>query len=157
MNSPTTMTKPQITLRPGRPEDAAELGKICFEAFAAIADQHNFPHDFPNAEVGIGFMNMLFSRPDCYSVVAEYEGKIAGSNFLWEGDAVKGVQEEFQFRNLSDDPSKGLRIDGMFGPATEASVRGFQQALSLDIPSVTVDGIVGPITWQALVSGMLSF
>ena len=91
MNSPTTMTKPQITLRPGRPEDAAELGKICFEAFAAIADQHNFPHDFPNAEVGIGFMNMLFSRPDCYSVVAEYEGKIAGSNFLWEGDAVKGV------------------------------------------------------------------
>ena len=91
MNSPTTMTKPQITLRPGRPEDAAELGKICFKAFAAIADQHNFPHDFPSTEVGIGFMNMLFSRPDCYSVVAEYEGKIAGSNFLWEGDAVKGV------------------------------------------------------------------
>jgi hypothetical protein len=26
-----------------------------------------------------------------------------------------------------------------------------------DIPSVAVDGIVGPITWQALVSGMLSF
>ena len=91
MNSSTTTTKPQISLRPGRPEDAAELGKICFEAFAAIADQHNFPHDFPSAEVGIGFMNMLFSRPDCYSVVAEYEGKIAGSNFLWEGDAVKGV------------------------------------------------------------------
>ena len=28
---------------------------------------------------------------------------------------------------------------------------------SLDIPSVAVDGIVGPVTWQALVSGMLSF
>jgi len=74
-----------------------------------------------------------------------------------KGDAVKGVQEEFQFRNLSDDPSKGLQIDGIFGPATEATVRGFQQALSLDIPAVTVDGIVGPVTWQALVSGMLSF
>ena len=36
-------------------------------------------------------------------------------------------------------------------------MRSFQQALSLDIPSVTVDGIVGPVTWQALVSGMLSF
>jgi peptidoglycan hydrolase-like protein with peptidoglycan-binding domain len=39
----------------------------------------------------------------------------------------------------------------------QTRVRGFQQALSLDIPSVVVDGIVGPVTWQALVSGMLSF
>jgi peptidoglycan hydrolase-like protein with peptidoglycan-binding domain len=74
-----------------------------------------------------------------------------------QGDAVRGVQEEFQFRNLSGDPSKGLQIDGIFGPDTDAAVRGFQQALHLDIPSVTVDGIVGPVTWQALVSGMLSF
>jgi peptidoglycan hydrolase-like protein with peptidoglycan-binding domain len=74
-----------------------------------------------------------------------------------QGDAVRGVQEEFQFRNLSGDPSKGPQVDGIFGPKTEAVVRGFQQALSLDIPSVTVGGIVGPVTWQALVSGMLSF
>ena len=73
------------------------------------------------------------------------------------GDAVRGVQEEFQFRNLSGDPSKGLAVDGNFGPKTEATVRGFQQALHADIPSVVVDGIVGPMTWQALVSGMLSF
>jgi lysozyme family protein len=73
-----------------------------------------------------------------------------------QGDAVRGVQEEFQFRNLSGDPSKGLAVDGIFGPRTDAAVRGFQQALHADIPSVTVDGIVGPVTWQALVSGMLS-
>jgi peptidoglycan hydrolase-like protein with peptidoglycan-binding domain len=74
-----------------------------------------------------------------------------------QGDAVRGVQEEFQFRNLSGDPSKGLQVDGIFGPDTDAAVRGFQKALHLDIPSVAVDGIVGPVTWQALVSGMLSF
>ena len=74
-----------------------------------------------------------------------------------QGDAVRGVQEEFQFRNLSGDPSKGLQVDGIFGPKTDAAVRGFQQALHQDIPSVTVDGIVGPVTWRALVSGMLSF
>ncbi len=73
------------------------------------------------------------------------------------GDAVRGVQEEFQFRNGSGDPSQGLAIDGSFGPLTEAAVRGFQQALHLDIPAVAVDGVVGPMTWQALVSGMLSF
>jgi peptidoglycan hydrolase-like protein with peptidoglycan-binding domain len=74
-----------------------------------------------------------------------------------QGDAVRGVQEEFQFRNLSGDPARGLQVDGIFGPLTDAAVRGFQQALHHDIPSVTVDGIVGPVTWQALVSGMLSF
>ncbi len=66
-----------------------------------------------------------------------------------QGDAVRGVQEEFQFRNLSGDPSKGLQVDGIFGPKTDAAVRGFQQALHQDIPSVTVDGIVGPVTWRA--------
>ena len=69
-------------------------------------------------------------------------------------DAVRGVQEEFQFR--SGEPGKGLTVDGIFGPQTDSTVRGFRHALSLDIPSVTVDGIVGPVTWQALVSGMLS-
>ena len=70
------------------------------------------------------------------------------------GDAVRGVQEEFQFR--AGEPGKGLKVDGIFGPQTESTVRGFQHALSLDVPSVVVDGIVGPVTWQALVSGMLS-
>ena len=70
------------------------------------------------------------------------------------GDAVRGVQEEFQFR--AGEPGKGLKVDGIFGPQTDSTVRGFQHALSLDIPSVIVDGIVGPVTWQALVSGMLS-
>ena len=70
------------------------------------------------------------------------------------GDAVRGVQEEFQFR--AGEPGKGLKVDGIFGPQTNSTVRGFQHALSLDVPSVVVDGIVGPVTWQALVSGMLS-
>ena len=73
------------------------------------------------------------------------------------GDAVRGVQEEFQFRNQSGDPSLGLQVDGIFGPKTDEAVRGFQQALSYDAPEVVVDGIVGPVTWRALVSGMLSF
>jgi peptidoglycan hydrolase-like protein with peptidoglycan-binding domain len=67
-----------------------------------------------------------------------------------KGDAVRGVQEEIEFRNLSGDP--GPPIDGIFGPKTDAFVRAFQDALQ-----ITVDGIVGPVTWRALVSGMLSF
>jgi peptidoglycan hydrolase-like protein with peptidoglycan-binding domain len=73
-----------------------------------------------------------------------------------QGDAVRAVQEEFQFRNLSGDPSKGLQVDGIFGPKTDAAVRGFQQAIAQDVPSMAIDGIVGPMTWQALISGMLA-
>ncbi len=74
-----------------------------------------------------------------------------------EGDAVRGVQEEFRFRDLSGDPSKALPVDGIFGPKTDSAVRGFQSAIHADVPAMSVDGIVGPMTWQALVSGMLSF
>jgi peptidoglycan hydrolase-like protein with peptidoglycan-binding domain len=68
-----------------------------------------------------------------------------------QGDAVRGVQSQFQARNLSGDPAKGLRVDGIFGPKTDATVRGFQQAAGL-----VVDGIVGPVTWNALVTGALA-
>jgi peptidoglycan hydrolase-like protein with peptidoglycan-binding domain len=68
------------------------------------------------------------------------------------GDAVRGVQSQFQFRNLSGDPSKGLRVDGVFGPATRRSVRAFQDAVGL-----AADGVVGPRTWNALVLERLSF
>ena len=43
----------ELTLRPGRPEDALACGRICYEAFGAIADRHNFPRDFPSAEAAM--------------------------------------------------------------------------------------------------------
>ena len=40
-----------LTLRAGRPEDAEDCGSICYGAFKTIADQHNFPPDFPSSEL----------------------------------------------------------------------------------------------------------
>jgi len=48
-----------IVLRPGTPADAAACGPICFEAFKAINDEHNFPWDFPSAEVATGLLRMM--------------------------------------------------------------------------------------------------
>jgi murein L,D-transpeptidase YcbB/YkuD len=67
------------------------------------------------------------------------------------GDAVRAVQEVIKFHDQSDGEGTPVHIDGIFGPRTDAFVRGFQTALGIQS-----DGIVGPITWRALVSGMLS-
>jgi peptidoglycan hydrolase-like protein with peptidoglycan-binding domain len=67
------------------------------------------------------------------------------------GDAVRAVQEVMKFHDQSDGEGPPIHVDGIFGPRTDQFVRGFQTAVGT--PS---DGIVGPITWRALVSGMLS-
>ena len=63
-----------LTLRAGRSEDAETCGSICYEAFKAIADEHNFPPDFPSPEVSGGLLTSLLSRGDIYKVVAEVDG-----------------------------------------------------------------------------------
>jgi N-acetylglutamate synthase-like GNAT family acetyltransferase len=80
-----------ITLRPGRPDDAQRGGLICYEAFKAIAEQHRFPPDFPSPEVAIGLLSSLLKRPDVYSVAAEIDGHLAGTNFLWENGTIAGL------------------------------------------------------------------
>src|SRR5687768_13242795 len=83
--------KMNISLRAGRPDDAERCGSICFEAFKEIAGRHNFPRDFPDPEAAVGVLSQLFARGDIYSVVAEVDGRVAGSNFLWENAVIAGV------------------------------------------------------------------
>jgi hypothetical protein len=68
-----------IVLRPGTAADAAACGTICYEAFKAICTEHNFPPDFPSPEVASGVLSMLLTHPRFYSVVAEGEGRIVGT------------------------------------------------------------------------------
>jgi predicted N-acetyltransferase YhbS len=80
-----------LTLRRGTPADGPWCGDICYRAFAAIARQHNFPPDFPSEDVAVELATALLSRVDIYSVVAEAEGRVVGSNFLWESRPIAGV------------------------------------------------------------------
>jgi predicted N-acetyltransferase YhbS len=81
----------KLNLRRATREDAAVLGQIAYDAFKKIADDHNFPPDFPSAEAGVQTVTSLIAHPDAYSVVAEADGKIAGSNFMHEGSAIAGI------------------------------------------------------------------
>ena len=59
------------------------------------------------------------------------------------GDVVRRLQ-----RALRRTPDLGISVDGVFGPQLEAAVKSFQEGAGL-----LVDGIVGPLTWNALPDG----
>jgi len=62
-----------------------------------------------------------------------------------QGDAVKALQSQVASRGA--DP---LAVDGNFGPNTLAAIQQFQTWVGL-----SVDGIVGTVTWNAYVDGYL--
>lgn len=80
-----------VEIRPGRASDAEPCGAICYKAFHTISTAHNFPPDFPSVEPAIGFLTMALAHPEIYGVVAEVDGRVAGSNFLWEQSDIAGV------------------------------------------------------------------
>jgi len=80
-----------IKLRPVTPDDAQRCGTICYEAFAAIANQHNFPPDLPSPEVTIGLVSKLIAAPRFYGIVAEIDREVVGSNFMDERSAIAGI------------------------------------------------------------------
>jgi predicted N-acetyltransferase YhbS len=81
----------KTTFRQGTHDDAERCGLIAYAAFKAVADTHNFPPDFASPDEAVSLLSTVLSRSDIYSVVAEVDGGIVGSNFLWEGDTIAGV------------------------------------------------------------------
>jgi GNAT superfamily N-acetyltransferase len=80
-----------IKIREAKDNDVTACGRICYEAFHTVATEHNFPPDFPNTEAGVATVAMMISHPGFHGVVAELDGKIAGSNFLDERSPISGV------------------------------------------------------------------
>jgi predicted N-acetyltransferase YhbS len=80
-----------LTIRPATIDDAPEIGRIVFDAFAAIAGKHNYPLDIPLPEVAVGLTTGMIQHPGFYGVVAERDGQIIGSNFLDERSTISGI------------------------------------------------------------------
>ncbi len=93
MGKPAAPTTDQqsLLIRRATPADAGACGKICFDAFTALATHHNFPPDFPVPEASIGVLSAMFSHPSFFCVVAEQDGKLIGSNCLDERSTIAGV------------------------------------------------------------------
>jgi predicted N-acetyltransferase YhbS len=79
------------TVREATPADAQVCGRICYEAFATINNEHNFPPDFPNAEVATGMLSRMIAHPQIHVAVAERDGRILGSNAMDERTPIGGI------------------------------------------------------------------
>lgn len=79
------------TIRGAVASDAPDCGRIIYHAFAALADHHRFPHDFPSVEAATGVASMLLSHPAFHGVVAEAGGQFVGCNFMDTRPPVLGI------------------------------------------------------------------
>jgi len=80
-----------IRLRPGRAADAEACGRICYDAFTTLSQTHGFAQDFPTPEIAIGLLTWMLGHPKFFSVVAESDGRVVGSNFMDERNPIAGV------------------------------------------------------------------
>jgi GNAT superfamily N-acetyltransferase len=80
-----------VHVREAADQDVSACGRICYDAFRVIANEHNFPPDFPSVEAATGALSMMFANKGFYKVVAELDGTIAGSNVLDERNPISGV------------------------------------------------------------------
>jgi predicted N-acetyltransferase YhbS len=78
----------EVRVRPAALADAAECGRVCFKAFAAIASRHGFAADFPSEQAAADLWTGLIAHPGFYCVVAEAAGKLVGCNGLDERAAI---------------------------------------------------------------------
>lgn len=81
----------EVRIRTATIADAPDCGRVCYEAFAAIARRHAFLPDFPSAAAATELASQLIAHPGFFSVVAELDEALVGSNFLDERSSIFSV------------------------------------------------------------------
>ncbi len=98
------------------------------------------------ARHGLVVGGIVGTRPWSSLVVTVRRGSV--------GSAVMAFQDQMNARNIAAGGAAYLAVDGVFGVKSEASAYYIQNRLA-DYWGTAVDGIVGPQTWQPLISNVL--
>ncbi|XXF81252.1 GNAT family N-acetyltransferase [Myxococcaceae bacterium GXIMD 01537] len=80
-----------LSLRPMTSKDVSACGRICFDAFHAIATKHGFPPDFPTPEAATAYFAWRLTRKGTHGVVAEQDGRIVGCRLMDERAPIAGL------------------------------------------------------------------
>jgi GNAT superfamily N-acetyltransferase len=82
---------PTVLLRAAETADAEACGRIIYTAFRRINESRGFPPDFPNVEAATGLARAMIADPAVFGIVATVDDRVVGSDFLTEGDPIRGV------------------------------------------------------------------
>jgi predicted N-acetyltransferase YhbS len=81
-----------LVIRRAQVEDAEQSASIFYDAFKSNAERHSFPNEItPPTASTVSNWSMRISHPGYFTVVAELDGRIVGSNFLDERDLIAAV------------------------------------------------------------------
>lgn len=111
-----------LSLRRGEAGDAVAAGEICYGAFKTIAEAHGFPPDFPSPEAAAGALARLIGHAGFFDTIAEFDGRIVGSNFLDERGSIGGIGPITVDPDIQNDGAGHVLMDAVMRRARE---RGF--------------------------------
>lgn len=117
-------TGPEVIVREARPEDWQDAGRICYEAFATLADEHGFAHDFPTVEAAALPIRWMIEHPRFHGVVAEIDGRVVGSSFLDERGAIFGIGPVSVEPSTQNHRVGHMLMDAMFVRTAEQAAPG---------------------------------
>lgn len=117
-------TGPEVSVREARAADWQGAGQICFRAFATLADEHGFAHDFPTVESAALPIRWMIEHPRFYGVVAEMDGRVVGSSFLDERGEIYGIGPVTVEPSAQNHRIGHLLMDAMFARTAERGAPG---------------------------------
>jgi GNAT superfamily N-acetyltransferase len=114
----------RVLLRPVTGADAAECGRVCYEAFGAIAEAHRFPMDWRSEEMAVKVIEARIEHGLTYGVVAEVDGRIVGSAFLKEHRPVGAIGPVTVTPRLQGGQVGRLMMEHLLGRARVTGLAG---------------------------------
>ncbi|MCU0482978.1 MAG: GNAT family N-acetyltransferase [Chloroflexi bacterium] len=113
-----------VTVRRAVDADWVDAGRICYEAFASLADRHGFPHDFPTVAAASDPIRWMINHPGFHGVVAEADGRVVGSSFLDERGTIFGIGPVTVEPAAQDRRVGRLLMEAMLARAAERGAPG---------------------------------
>ncbi len=95
----------KVHIRLAIPADVEVCGRIIFESFKEVSEQHNSPCDFPSPRTTTQLASLFIRDSSVFSIVAEINGSVVGCNFLHESHPIRSigptsVAPDFQSRGI---------------------------------------------------------
>ena len=80
-----------VTVREGSPADTDSCGRIFYQAFASIAQRHNFPVEPSSPEFTRFKVGEMLASSGFAALIAERAGEVVGSAFVDERAVIAGI------------------------------------------------------------------